>query len=943
MIVHSFAKNTSTSNDEIDIVNNLVSCDDITGLTISNGHESTGVTTLLQEACDMVDVMGSHRKDSTITSMQADFQDLKEYFRRPRAVSAFPFTLGTLNGTLTTIDKTALFSTIFPNSLDRLEGVLGIRFEMVFTIQAAATPFHQGVVSLNWQYVDSSSAVNYLRASNSCTSTNIPHVRLDLSESTMATLRVPFFYPTEYLPINEVNSNTTPWSYGTLGMTVIVPVRAGATAPTPAYRIMMHLENLELYGAAPYSTAVVSLQSGKMKPINEEFEQDAYPYSSGLHAASRTLKWVAKGIPSISSLASPAAWALGKAAGVARYFGYSKPQIQEPINRFTVYSSVLEQNVDVPSATAVAGPMASNALTFSPEFSGTDVDEMALSYLLSRWGQIRLGKMTTSDAISTRLYVCPISPDSLWYRSSGAAPPYCNIPSPSFGGAANFCFVPSHVNWLASMFRYWRGDLEFRFTFAKTKFHGGRVIVQYTPDNISTFTSDISTISVPADTTAGPAMFGHSAIFDLRDGNQFTFTVPYTADTPYVEFFQTIGALSMSVLDPLLAPETVSNTIEFLVEVRGAPNFELASPVGPMYPAATFPSVLLQSGKMRAITSGPTDELCIGEHITSVKQLIMLPKLSTFTQAASATTVYWIPPWYWHPKPSNNTTLAGAYPSNAFSFGGNIAKAFLFVRGGTDLHAHSPLTGNFTHHAFVGSAMGNVNSAVRTRRNRSGMSIPRVIASNTHLHVRFPAYQRTVRVHNGAFDSTLWNPNDTTRINTFNVSRTGPTYIYKYSFTNGGTGTATILMSRAAADDAAMSHYMGPCPNLLIDSTATTVWDPDSSTTYQSGHMHVCSPFLVKEQEKPVSAFENSQSVIQAYNPTLVERMLDKNQNETQPLPRAPSGSLGFGRPRVSGDKGVSPANIAGKLTSLTHTLSPALLAAVQVIDAATEIANATQ
>lgn len=931
-IVRCLATSTNKSNDDIDIVNSLTSCDDITGLTISNNPESTGVTTFVQEACDSVDVLGKHRADSTIVKLQHDFQDLKEYFRRPRSVSAGPFILGTFNGTSWPINKNTLFSTIFPNGFDRLEGVLGVRFDAVFTLQVAATPFHQGVVSMNWQYMDASTINNYMRWSNAATATNIPHVRLDLAESTMAVLKVPYLYMTEYLPINENYSSVSDiWEYGTLGLTVILPVRAGATAPTPSYRIMMHLENLEIFGAAPYQTTSLVLQSGKLKPINEEFENDAYPFSSGLHTGSKTMRWIAKGIPSLASLASPAAWALGRAAGLARYFGYSKPQIQEPIQRMQVVSSVAEHNVDVPSATIVAGPMASNALTFGPEFGGTDVDEMSLSYVLSRWGQIRTGRILTSNPVGTRLYATPICPDCFWYRSSGASPPFCNIPSPNSGSGSTFMFIPSHVHFFSSMFRYWRGDLEFRFTFAKTKFHGGRVIAQFTPNNEGQLISATPTVIVAADTVEGPSMFGHSAIFDLRDGNQFTFKVPFTSDVPYMDFFSSIGSLTLSVFDVMLAPETVSSTIEFLVEVRACSNYELAAPVGPLYPQATNAGTILQSGQMVAITAGKTDELCIGERINSLKQLIMLPKATVTSITASSTLSFWIPPWYWHPY-NVNTLVQASYLKNSFSFGGNIAKAFLFARGGTDMHAYNFNNTSLLHHAFVGAAYNNFVSSTRTRKNRSGMSVPRVTASNTELHVRYPAYQQTVRMHNMAYDHIIWDPDNANRNPVFTSPRVGPVYAYRYTVSNTAASISTLLINRSASDDAALAHYMGPCPNLLVDNTATSVWDPDSNANYQSG-IKVCMPVAGHKTQSPFvvdSASINSE-------------VKDDVPSAPPPLRRSPSGNLLPSRPQVSGDRGVSPASLAGKLTNITHTLSPALLAAVQTIEAAAEIANATK
>jgi hypothetical protein len=104
------------------------------------------------------------------------------------------------------------------------------------------------------------------------------------------------------------------------------------------------------------------------------------------------------------------------------------------------------------------------------------------------------------------------------------------------------------------MFRYWRGGIKFRFTFAKTKFHGGRVMVAFVPATYDTATNAVLSNPVPAPETTGGLVqpFQQSAIFDLKDSNTFEFHVPYISARPWLSTFGTVGGVTMLVMDRLV-------------------------------------------------------------------------------------------------------------------------------------------------------------------------------------------------------------------------------------------------------------------------------------------------------------------------------------------------------------------------------------------------------
>lgn len=924
---NSLAAVSDKSNNEIDPRESVKVCDPIDGVTIDGGVESTGMTSFVQEACESIDVLGSHYVPSSLVTKQPDIQNLTEYFSRPRVIQTGTIATGTSNRIFAiNMTNTQLFNTTFVNGYDRLRGVYGVRFKMVFTLQVAATPFHQGLLALNWQYETTSADTNqYVRSSNSGSCTNIPHVRLDLAETTMVQLAVPFLNIREFVPVGDSSSPTLlTWNLGLISLNSILPVRYGAGATDPGYRLTVHLEDMHLIGAAPISLGTVVLQGGKkLSPVEEEFENDAYPYSSSLHAASRTVKWIGRGIPSLSSIAGPTSWFLGKAAGIVRYLGFSKPQIQEPIMRMQPNDTVAEFNVDVPSSTMTIGPFASNTLSINPQFAGTDVDEMSLSYVLSQWTQLRIGQFLTTHTIGTRLYVCPISPNCFWYRSTltGGAP-FCNIPRPSFcpAGAAYNSILPTGVGFWASLFKQWRGDLEFRITFAKTKIHGGRVLLTYCPDaNADRLTTPLPTVTVPTTATTGPQPFGYSAIFDLRDGNVITFDVPFVNDVPYCSYFGSTGTFTMEVYDPLQASSTVATTVEFMVEIRAKPNFELAFPVAPLMPAHTR-GTILQAGKMLSSIDSSASEACVGEHVVSAKQLIMIPKASTFA-IPGGDFVANLPFWYYQPQMTVLTPGPVVYPKEAFSFGGNISTCYLYARGGMDAHAYNLTSGGISHKAFSYSAFeGNTQvSATSSYYNASGANMSRAITTGPVLHARFPAYQRTARINTQCHGSIVWNSTNPTF--TATPTQYTPHYWPRLTITTTFVGDVAVV-TRCAADDAMLGHYMGPTPAGLILNQASAVWDPDaSSVILQSGRMldDMGIHLKVEETETPVVP-------IPTPSPFAPLRRVASLSRVSRPQPT-----------RYSGDAGITPSSLTGKLTSIVHTLPPAVTATVE---AATAIAT---
>lgn len=815
---------------------------------MSGAVESTGVTSMVNEACEQVDVLGKFRVPIGNLVEQAELQDLKEYYRRPRIVKQGAITSSATRPVFDKFDFPSAFSSAGVLDLSRLTGVSNIRFDLVFTLQVANTPFQQGIMCMAWNYGmgTADGGARFMRTDQVYSCTNVPHVRLDMSQSTMVQLHVPFLWNRDFISLEGFTSAI----YGNLSLSHLLPCTYVSGVSAPSYKLLYHFENLELIGAKPYTVRTVTAQSGRELPFNAEQESEAYPLSSGLHAGSKALKLVSRGIPALSSVASTASWLLKGAAGAARSFGYSKPQIQDPINRVAHFDTIYEHNVDTPSGTVVVGPLANNSLKPSA-FAGTDVDEMALEYVLTQWSQVCFGALASTAVHGDVLYGARASPSVFWYREPTGMP-YGNIPPPATGTTGKNKFMPSSLFFWSSMFRQWRGDMQLRFTFGKTKMHGGRLLITWVPEEADVSYSAGKTVTAPglvgtyADTT------GFSAIWDLRDQSVFTFNLPYVVDEPNLDFLSSSGSVTVTVLDPLEYSPTVPSTVHFLVEARAAPGFEVSVPIGPLYmPIDSGGVIRLQSGRVVAPYKDDITQHTIGEKLMSVKQLIMIPKV-TATTVVPDSSAFSVMPWWYQPKVAYNTETSAITAikntvSQAFTWGGVSATCYLYARGGTDAHVypHGSFYQTIIDASFDQHACSDYSNPGSNPDQRSSTSQPRFFSVGTPLHARFPAYGSRARylTHNlvafkrdGTGTGMNWKP--VSNAEDDRLVRVEESYglynLPKFHFWVDDSANVRIRFTRSAADDAQLGHYMGPTTLWVPASSsvlATSWWDPDNEYT----------------------------------------------------------------------------------------------------------------
>lgn len=805
--------------------------------TINGSVTDAGVTIFANEACDAVDVLGNYMP-MTLAIPQPDLQDIKAYFERPRTVARGAVNFGSVNPLVSIgfSPSNADLKTFFPQWTQRLAGAYGIRFSLNFRLQVAATSFHQGVLAMGWQYGLPAGFGAFNRTDKSYTITNLPHVRLDLSEQTMVELKVPFMHPTEFLEVEPVDPATNPLAafLGTLGVVPILPSISVAGLNQATYTLYMFMTDIELFGVDVINPSTVNLQSGGGLITKEV--KDSKVVSGTLSNMAKISRFVSRGVPSLAAIAGPAAWALDTASGVAKYFGYSKPMVQDPPVKMYRTNYGNEYQVDVPQTGDVVGVFQENTTTIDTSLGGTDVDEMALSFVAQQWSQVNRIVVSFSNTHGTQIYSAPVSPSVFWYRS-GSTQPFSNIVYPfnstSLISNSGNSFMPSSLMYISSFFRYWRGSIKFRFTFSKTKLHGGRYMVTYNP--ALKFQSEAGNfggnVTGPEVVSSYYQPYGNSMIMDLKDGNVFEFTCPFVSTTPYKSFNSSTGGITIVCMDPLQSTATVTSVVPLLIEVCGGEDFELADYAGVYFPLHTSGTIYTQSGGNVSITTKPPSSNTMGERIMSVKQMIQVPSPYVNSVAAGTSGKYYVCPWFTNPTWQKANALAalpnGNLATNSFSGGNNagmaLAKCYAFAKGGTNLHIYCDQPTTVIRVFQANSLVANANQQTTTlARGVFPSTVPTVIQTGgLAAHLRLPSYQSIVRIPSYHLDSVF---NDV-----FDASNAGVNgslgHLYCVNIGNPGTVTANNTIFRSASDDAQLAHYMGPVPVFIPSSTTVNAFD----------------------------------------------------------------------------------------------------------------------
>jgi hypothetical protein len=759
--------------------------------------------------------------DSILKSVQEErTHDVTDFLGRPVRVRSGVITPS--QGFADTVTTVSLPTDILLQDMyrEKLRGFLSIRATVNLRFQANPQRFQQGRLLITYFPQDTLNPKKAgIVASSMTLLTQLPRVEFDFATDTDVALSIPYVSPT--LGFNQVTGTGQMGSYD---VRVYSPLVSPGGPAEVDWSLWVWLTDVELdFPAFTPQSGKPKRQTRKLEPS----EMETKPISGILSRVSKAAT-LFKDVPLLSSIAGTVSWATAIMANTASSFGFSNPDTANT-------SSLSHMNVahDIANVNAIGnsvslGLLSDNKVATLPGFSGTDIDEMSFNYLTSIPSYLSRTTWGSATPSGIPIYQTQLHPGAMMTRSD-----------------SNLDYVyPTPMLYIANMFRYWRTGFTFTFKFVKTEFHSGRLAVVFSPGTTTTFDQ---------------SRFLYREIIDIRESNEFTITIPYTSTLPYLSRtnagiynFDNMGFLTIYVLNPLVAPATVSPSITMITEVCADNTFEVAVPQNMIFspvcyqPGTGAPALVAeteeefepqalgenaQDSLKGATTMAPAPSIagiqnndgglaasmyCIGEKITSLRSLAKRAAPIIDSGAAANVATYFRPKIVSLDNCSDNVTQAAAYALDYISM---IAPLYNYQRGGLKFHAYCPGASSSNSYIRAGLAPNMIGTVPIVRATSNAIA---EVQTNNALAIH------TGPLVAGGLSFTVPQYSQTHcemyRIYTQDTY-TLPTDIYCSDlrvFIKGNTGSNNTRILRQAADDWTCGFFTGCMPIRDLSIAAQT-------------------------------------------------------------------------------------------------------------------------
>lgn len=472
-----------------------------------------------------------------------EVSSISDYLAKPYQVTSGGFSVIDPIGQILYQSDTRAYYT---NSMkiNKLRGFYGLRATLCVRLDLNGTPYHAGRLRLCYypQY-RSNVRKGTAHVSHVIPISQLPGVDIEANETSVV-LRIPYLSAERFI---ELTADGPDW--GRVFVAVISPLRTGPDNNlTINYRMWTWFEDVELYGQTVTAVTQGPKKQRRVAPSDAEQKPVSTFFAELSNFAGRIT-----GIPVIGAYAGTVSWAASALSGAASAFGWSKPLTSSEISRVSSNPAAV-----LPSSNAVdpAVPMSldsSAKLQAIDEFSPDGMDEMSIGFIKSRYSYLDFFLFSTTNAAGEQIYQ-----RQLWPAELQA------VISPTE-------IYKTPVSYLAEVFRYYRGGLDWMFKVAKTGFHRGQVAITFVPG------------PCPASISLDDTSFAYREIYDLSTGNIVKVQTPWQIPLDYLRGDTPFGRIYVHVITPLQAPETVGTDVYFSVYVRGANDLEFAAPIEPRY------------------------------------------------------------------------------------------------------------------------------------------------------------------------------------------------------------------------------------------------------------------------------------------------------------------------------------------------------------------------
>lgn len=512
------------------------------------------------------DVSGDLMKFDAIadSSYYDDFlpnTDLSNFLSRPVQISSFTWTQGDTTIVQSTNKPWELF---FDNATikKKIDNYAFLSCNLHIKVVINASPFLYGRILATYRPLAGlfDDTISTTTESSRIPYSQRPHICIRPSESSGGEMVLPFFYHKNWLTVTDKSDFT---DMGTISYILYSALQSanGAVGSTVTVTTYAWAENVRVCGP----TSKLALQSQ-----DEYGEGIISKPASAIAAAAGLLEQV----PTIGVFATATRIGASAVSGIAKLFGFTNVPVisdTEPMKSM-VFHSLASTQLSEPVEKLTLDPK--NELSIDPRIAGINVnDELNISSLICKDSYLTQFAWDTADTADDMLFNATVLPLMNNYNSSGASSTVDSTPM-------------GHLQYL---FWNWRGDIIYTFKFIKSPYHKGRVRISWDPTGDIVSTTDTTT-----------SVF--TQIVDIANTDEIEVRVPYLQALPWLKTLQSQelhggaydwwhtssftyehdpeisnGTITVRVLNDLSAPVATSS-IDVLVHVRAADNFEFANP-----------------------------------------------------------------------------------------------------------------------------------------------------------------------------------------------------------------------------------------------------------------------------------------------------------------------------------------------------------------------------
>ncbi len=397
--------------------------------------------------------------------------------------------------------------------------------------------------------------------------TSRPHIFIDPTSSQAGEMVLPFFWWRNYF-----RATAAEWTHAGIIDFMAMSKLKHANGADMACRITVFAWAEDVSLTAPTNTVgLLASQSGGGDEYDRKFSTMATTAASLTNMLSR--------VPVIGPYARASSMVMGKAAEVARIFGYSRPVDTEISQIRPTYLGNMA-NVNVPDSSFKLSTDVKQEVTIDSRTVGLNgTDEMTIQSVASRSAYLFTIPWAFGTATGVKI-------------GSLGVTPYCASRYIA-GEIAHWNLLPCcHA---AVPFKQWRGTMKYRFQIVASNYHKGRLVFQYDPHDssargLNVAYNKIVDISEEKDFTIEVGWSTPSCYLEARD-----FTVDgdnYVAGTTNIAYNENYynGQLSVWVLNDLTAPTSgdINNDIEIHVFACCGDDFEFQNPSQKLIERLTF-------------------------------------------------------------------------------------------------------------------------------------------------------------------------------------------------------------------------------------------------------------------------------------------------------------------------------------------------------------------